>query len=71
MESDPVIDRLRSIAEDDKEDEEKRPLGLESVWVLRSVGDNQSYGQAPPLEGNTTYSANVLRNLRWPGSVVA
>jgi hypothetical protein len=66
-----VVDRLRAISEDDKEEEEKRPLGLETVWVSRLVGDNQPYAVAPPNEGTAVYAANVLRNLRWPGSVIA
>lgn len=70
QEADPVVDRLRAIQEDDKEEEDKRPLGLESVWVSRVVGDNQAYG-LPSGEANASYAANCVRNLRWPGSVIA
>lgn len=33
------------------------------------VGDNQVFGPAPGKETNSQYSAWVLKNLRWPGSL--
>ena len=62
-ETDPVIDRYRTLNED-------APVtGLEFAWLSKVVGDVQPYNQLPPKDGTVTYSVNVLKSLRWPGAV--
>lgn len=62
-ETDPIIDRFRTLNED------APILGLETSWQSKVVGDPQPYNQLPPKEGTATYAVNVIKSLRWPGAV--
>ncbi len=60
LESDPILDRFRSLNED-------APIaGLETAWLSKVVGDIQPYNYK---EGTITYAVNVIKSLRWPGAV--
>jgi hypothetical protein len=62
-EKDPEGERFKAANED-------APVeGYKSAWLSKVVGDPQPYAQAPPKEGNTTYAVNVIKSLRWPGSL--
>ena len=59
-ETDKGADALFHIAED------KPVPGRESSWSSTVCGDLTSYKAG---EASVTYAVNVLRSLRWPGSV--
>ncbi|CAG9326440.1 unnamed protein product [Blepharisma stoltei] len=63
QDEDPVVDRIKIISEDEPIAEE------EKGWQFSLIGDNQVYGAKPPAEGSVCYAANVIRNVRWPGSL--
>ena len=48
---------------------------MESAWISKIVGDSQQYNQIPnpfrkeKSEGPITYAVNVIKSLRWPGSI--
>ncbi len=59
---DPSVDRFRALNED-------APIpGLEVAWLTKLAGDTQPYNKLSG-EGTTSYAVNVLKSLRWPGSV--
>uniref|UniRef100_A0A7S3KFV1 Uncharacterized protein n=1 Tax=Euplotes crassus TaxID=5936 RepID=A0A7S3KFV1_EUPCR len=61
-EEDKVLETLMGINED-------APIPpLESAWLMKVVGDNQPYNGDGEDEGTVTYSANVIKSLRWPGA---
>lgn len=62
-ESDPYIERLKAINED-----EPFPK-YETGWQVKSYGDNQQYAQPPPKEINQGYNAISLQPYRWPGAL--
>jgi hypothetical protein len=68
-EKDATCDRFRGVNEDTPVP--GLPSGMEVgiAWTTKIVGDPQPYNQLPPKEGTTTYSVNVVKSLRWPGSV--
>jgi hypothetical protein len=68
-EKDATCDRFRGVNEDTPVP--GLPAGMETgiAWTTKTVGDPQPYNQLPPKEGTTTYSVNVIKSLRWPGSV--
>ena len=41
----------------------------QAAWLTKIVGDTQLYNQAPPKEGTVSYAVNVIKSLRWPGSI--
>ena len=59
-ETDKAADPLFHIAED------KGIEGRETCWSSTVCGDTTQYKQG---EGSVSYGVNVLRSLRWPGSV--
>ncbi|CDW78166.1 UNKNOWN [Stylonychia lemnae] len=62
-EKDPAGERFKAINDDAAVE------GYKSAWISKVIGDAQPFAQAPPKEGTTTYAANVLKSLRWPGAV--
>ena len=75
LEEDPLVDRLRAIAEDEGKTYSGFPPAKaegepEPVWLARLSGDAQPYAQPPPKEATTSYAVNVLYSLRWPGAYV-
>ena len=43
--------------------------GFEFSWIIKNIGDPQAYTLTTKEGGNVVYSANVLKSIRWPGSV--
>ena len=39
------------------------------AWNFRIIGDTQVYNQLPPKDGTISYSALVIKSLRWPGYI--
>ena len=58
-ESDPPVDKLRSITEDS-------PIGTLPCWSLRIVGDRGSYSFP---DGEKSYAVTLIQSRRWPGAV--
>lgn len=59
---DPVMERLKSIVEDTPFE------GFESNWVIRTYGDQQTFGGED--EGKTNvYSSTQFRSLTWQGAM--
>ena len=59
---DPTVERFRDIGE-------HTPFaGEQPAWISKVVGDTHQYTEGG--EGETiSYAINVIRSLRWPGSV--
>lgn len=64
-EKDPNIDRLKPIGEDAKWGVTEENEGT-LPWTFHIVGDTQRYTTA---DGETTYSAAVVKSLGWPGAI--
>ena len=41
---------------------------MEFAWISKVVGDTQQYNKQVG-EGTQSYAVNVIKSLRWPGSV--
>ena len=59
---DPTVERFRDLGE-------HAPFaGEQPAWISKVVGDTHQYTEGG--EGETiSYAVNVIRSLRWPGSV--
>lgn len=62
-EEDAEAERWRSL-----NDEGYKKLNEQDSWTSKISGDTQSYNK-PGGEGSSTYAVNVIRSLRWPGSI--
>ena len=61
-EKDPTCERFRDLAQ------HKPYQGEQPAWISKVVGDTHQYTEGG--EGETiSYAINVIRSLRWPGSV--
>jgi hypothetical protein len=66
---------MNKLAEEDKTEERFKAInedvtipGFETAWQSKVCGDTQQYNKIGG-EGTTSYAVNVIRNMRWPGSV--
>jgi radial spoke head protein 4A len=62
------------LAEEDKTEEplkaifEHTPVGTDTAWTVKTVGDTQAYNKVGG-EGTTSYAINLIKSNRWPGHV--
>lgn len=64
-EADPIIERLKGIAED----KPYEILGLAANWTIQQCGETVPISLVGKQEGQSTVYANILlKNLIWPGS---
>ena len=59
---DPTVERFRDIGE------HAQFAGEQPCWISKVVGDTQQYTEGGEGE-NISYAVNVIKSLRWPGSV--
>lgn len=59
---DPTVERFRDIGE------HALFAGEQPCWISKVVGDTQQYTEGGEGE-NISYAVNVIKSLRWPGSV--
>ena len=75
MDEEAAEARLAELMEEDKTEERFRDINahekipeMESAWVTKVTGDTQPYNKQTG-EGTQTYAVNVIKSLRWPGSI--
>lgn len=69
---DPIIEKFRDIGEQQpfpgSKDDQGNPVE-QPCWISKVVGDTHQYSEGG-AEGETiSYAVNVIRSLRWPGSI--
>ena len=60
-EEDPAVERFKAVNEDTK-------VVSQDAWLTKVSGDTQQYNKIGG-EGTVSYAVNVIRSIRWPGSV--
>ena len=67
--------KLAELMEEDKTEERFRDInlhekipGMETAWISKVLGDTQQYNKQVG-EGTQSYAVNVVKSLRWPGSI--
>ena len=75
MDEEAAEARLAELMEEDKTEERFRDINahekipdMEIAWISKVVGDTQQYNKQVG-EGTQSYAVNMIKSLRWPGSV--
>ena len=65
LESDPQVERFRSLGEDNPVVRVSEEQAFS--WISKVCGDQQKYKEG--AEGTVQYAVNVVSSLRWPGAI--